>query len=202
MNKRKPSILNFIPKLVFLIVMALIVAGLAKFYSYFKTGASTSDLITVTQQDRLLHNPSYTWHLNNGQGVDLDEFTQQKIQDAYTASWYILNKSNQEQKDLGLADRFSKQMIEKITKSFKSKASQEEERTDLEHHIHLYLYSYDRQLVSFTDKRVKVNRKIYDLNTGHKYSTIDTLTFDVVMGLEDGYWKIFEFVQLGEFQIQ
>ena len=179
--------------------MTLAVAGLAKFYSFFKTGATPSDLLTEAQQERLIHDPIYTWDLSNvKEGVLLDQYTQEKIKDAYTSAWYILNKSNTEQKDLGIADKFSKKMLNKITKSYESDSEIREERVDLEHHIDLHLFSYDRQLVSFTDHRVKVLRKIIDDPNIENKLIKDTLTFDVVMGLEDGYWKVFEMLQLPE----
>ena len=177
--------------------MALAVGGLAKFYSYFKTGATPTDLLTAAQKERLVHDPIYTWDITNvKEGVELDIYTQQKIQDAYTAAWYILNKSNTEQNDLGIADKFSKQMADKITKQYETNSDIREERVDLDHHIDLHLFSYDRQLVAFRDHQVKVMRKMNDPEQVKSPLIGDTLTFDIVMGLEDGYWKIFEMVQL------
>lgn len=173
--------------------MAIAVGGLAKFYTYFKTGASYTDLISKTQKEALIHDPIYQWEINNNKGVELDEYTRQQIQDAYTAAWYILNRSNAEQKNLGLEDKFSKRMLDKILHQYEASSSIKENRVDLDHNINLHLFSYDRQIASFTDSNVKIVRKVENQNAP---LMIDTVDFDIVMGLEDGYWKVFEMLQL------
>ena len=171
--------------------MAFTVGGLAKFYSYFKTGASLSDMMTEVQKTRVIHDPVYHWDmLRKNKGVELDEFTRNDIEDAYSSAWYILNKSNTAHRNLGLEDKFSKKMVDKIIKAYNSKPIQIVERVELEHNIKLDLFSYDRQLISFTDTKVMIVQK---LNGNLIY---DHLDFEIVMGLEDGYWKVFEMVQV------
>lgn len=177
--------------------MAFSFAGLAKLYSYFKVGAEKIDLISETQKERTIHDPTYTWDLSESkEGVLLDEYTRQEIQDAYTFAWYILNTSIAEQRDLGLADRFSKRMIAKIEKGFRQENKVAQERVELNHNIKVHLYSYDRQLLSFNDSNVELVRNVTNIETGITSQSQECLNFDVVMGLEDGYWKIFELVQL------
>ena len=177
--------------------MALCLGGFAKLYSYFKVGAEQIDLVSKAQKESSIHDPAYTWDLSESkEGVLLDEYTRQEIQDAYTLAWYILNTSIAKQKDLGLADRYSKKMISKIEGRFDEKSSTYEERADLNHNIKVHLYSYDRQLISFSDTNVKLVRKTTNIETGVAEQFEDIMHFDVVMGLEDGYWKIFDIVQL------
>jgi len=197
LNKNESIILNLLPKLAFLIAMSLMVGALAKGYSYFKTGASHSDLLSQSQQEKLIHDPVITWDLkDDNQGVELDDFTRQKIQDAYIAAWYILNRSTAKQTDLGLADKYSVKMVDKISKTFAQASNYLSKQVDLEHHLKVHLFSYDRQIVSFSDQRVKVARAINDFHSDDQHLVYDTMSFDIVMGLEDGYWKVFEMIQL------
>ena len=186
------------PKLFLLLCMVIAVGGLANFYSYFKTGANNIDLALKIQKEALIHDPIYTWNNDKNEGVELDEYTRQKIQDAYTAAWYILNRSNAEQKNLGLEDKFSKKMVNKITKHYEPGSSFLHNRVDLEHHINLHLFSYDRQIVSFSDQDIKLASVFKNHSSSASELMLDTLNFDIVMGLEDGYWKVFEMLQLDE----
>lgn len=177
--------------------MTLVVSGFAKLYSYFKHGAEKTDIISKAQNESSIHDPTYTWdNSETVEGVELDEFTRSEIQQAYTLAWYILNTSLAKQEDLGIADRFSKKMVPKITNGLKKNNSTSSERAELNHNIKVHLFSYDRQLISFTDTDVNVITKTTNLETGVSNQVRDSFDFDVVMGLEDGYWKIFEIIQL------
>jgi len=95
--------------------MALAITVLAKVYTYFKVGAEKTDLVSKAIRESTIHDPIYKWDLSQSlEGVELDEYTRQDIQDAYTYAWYILNSSLAARKNLGLEDRFSKKMVEKI----------------------------------------------------------------------------------------
>ena len=197
LTKPSSNISSLILKLLFLVIMAFTVAGLAKLYSYFKVGAEKTDLISTVQQDKGIHDPTYNWDISNiKEGVILDEYTRQEVQDAYTYAWYILNTSIGSQKNLGLEDRFSKKMIDKIEKAFKTSNDYNIERVELNHNINVHLFSYDRQIISFSDNQVKLYTSNTQAESGHTNLTKNIANYDVVMGLEDGYWKIFDLIQL------
>ncbi len=172
------------------------IGGFANIFSYFKIGAQKQDLLVKASNESQIHDPAYTWDIKNiAEGIILDEYTRQEIQDAYTSAWYVMNQSIAAGKDLGLSDRFSVQMIEKIGKYLSSNKPLVE-RVDLNHNIKVHLFSYDRQIVSFTDSKVSIIKRLKETRSMNEQMIYDTLSFDIVMGLEDGYWKVFELLQL------
>ena len=87
-------------------------------------------------------------------------------------------------------------MVDKIVANMSGESQQIEERADLQHNIKVHLFSYDRQLISFTDSNVEIAKRITNLDTKERLTFRDTSDYDVVMGLEDGYWKIFELLKI------
>ena len=180
-------------------MMALTLGGLAKIYAYFNQGAIKTDLVSKAIQESTIHDPVYEWDLSQSlEGVKLDEYTRQEVQDAYTYAWYILNASLDARKNLGLEDRFSKKMVEKIEKGFVGDTNFLMQRAELNHKIKVHLFSYDRQLISFKDSEVRLVNRSVDRRTGQSQQSTQENNYEVVMGLEDGYWKIFELLQLPE----
>ena len=177
--------------------MAFAITVLAKVYTYFKVGAEKTDLVSKAIRESTIHDPIYKWDLSQSlEGVELDEYTRQDIQDAYTYAWYILNSSLGARKNLGLEDRFLKKMVEKIEMGFDGDTTLNFQRAELNHNIKMHLFSYDRQLVAFTDSQVRLYNRTVEKQSKQSKLSQQEVSYKIVMGLEDGYWKIFEMVQV------
>lgn len=195
MNNSSNFILSLILKGVFIVAMLVAVGMLSKLYSYFKTGAVKTDIINKTIISKNIHEPEIYWNLTNYNGAILDVYTQKEIQEAYSAAWYIMNKSVLNKSIDGLEDHLAENLFERVKNKLDSTSQSVESRVDLNHNIDLHLFSLDRQLISFTDNHVNLVRKINTVSSNPSVYIKDTLSYDVVMGLEDGYWKLVEFIQ-------
>lgn len=190
------SLLKIFVKVLFFIAMIIVVNVLSKIYSHFVTYTEPTDFLSQTYIQRIVHEPVFSWTLENEkEGIELDPFTQKLIEDAYRSAWYLMNKSIHTKIDMGMEDHLSKKMIARILKNLENENSHVDERVELNHNIDLHLFSYDRQLVSFSDNYVQTHRKLTS-DDGTIVRSIDTSHFDVVMGLEDGYWKLLELKQV------
>lgn len=157
------------------------------------------DIVNNTFLSKEIHAPEFSWTTKNiGAGVELDIYTQAKIQKAYSTAWYLINRSFAAKKDIGLGDHLSLVMKKKVLDKITLQEKFQENAVELNHNIDVHLMSYDRQLISFTDNYVELRRSIKDLESNHTVHYADTSHYDVVMALEDGNWKIIEMVQINK----
>ena len=94
-----------------------------------------------------------------------------------------------EGRDLGLRENFTERKTRIIQEAITS--SQPVYRSDLKHLLKLHFISLDRQVVSFSDH--KAISEITTLNNKVIYS--DTSSYQVVMTLDDGKWRINKMVR-------
>jgi endo-1,4-beta-mannosidase len=70
------------------------------------------------------------------------------------------------------------------------------EQADLSHHLQLHLFSLDKQVVSFTDHGVRVQKRIsHPVTFDPLHTDQQQADFQVVMTLDDGKWRIRHFVR-------
>ncbi len=172
------------------LVLSLCFYGLANVLSYFKTGAQKVSKYNLGVHQLSDHKPQTKW-LPDDEDIkgDINPYVREDIEKSYIDAWGILNLSLKEQKDLGLKENFSKTKVEQITNKFN--ASSIITREDLKHNLQLHFISLDKQVVSFTDRNVIIRSEIISEN-----STVilqDTSTYNIVMTLQDGKWKINKF---------
>lgn len=169
------------------VIFALIIFNLGKLITYFKTGAEKVNKYELGLKILPDHKPDLKWLTddNNIMG-DINPYIRKEIGQSYIDAWGILNLSLQHQLDLGLKENFTDIKIEQINKSFISKDSII--RKDLKHQLKLHFLSYDKQVVSFTDKNMVSSYENLFISKSNPY--LDTSSYKVVMTLHDGKWLI------------
>lgn len=172
------------------LVLSLCFYGLANVLSYFKTGAQKVSKYNLGVHQLSDHKPQTKW-LQDDADIkgDINPYIREDIEKSYINAWGILNLSLKEQKDLGLKENFSTTKVAQIIKNFN--ASSKILREDLEHNIQLHFISLDKQVVSFTDRNAITRTEIITENSTAILR--DTSSYNVVMTLQDGKWKINKF---------
>ena len=173
-----------------LLVLSLGVVGISNLLAHFKTGADQTNIYDLGLNLLENHNPEIKWLPDDSDiGGDINEYLREEISDSYSDAWGILNLSMAEGRDLGLRENFTERKTRIIQEAITS--SQPVYRSDLKHLLKLHFISLDRQVVSFSDH--KAISEITTLNNKVIYS--DTSSYQVVMTLDDGKWRINKMVR-------
>lgn len=170
------------------------IAIIAQFWFYFNSGADRSLALNIPPELPETQVPKIKWLSDDEQtGRKMEDYSRQIIMKDYIRAWYAQHLSYLKNEATGLKEYYTPSALVKVSNEFNSlKIKQlQVHQTDLQHNIQLHFYSADGQIVSFTDKQVKLKQRIYNLATGKKIYSGELLAdYDVVMYLDDGYWRI------------
>jgi hypothetical protein len=175
----------------FILVNVLLLFGLSSILNYLNSGADRSKMLHLEKETINTYLPKVTWEELNNVGRKMEPNTLKTIEKDYLFSWYIKNKSLQNNKKQGIEDYYTQNarvnLYNSIDYNLKNKISIES--TTLQHHPKLEFYSEDGQQVVFTDKNVIEYQKVFK---DEKLITEvqDTATYKVLMLLEDGFWRV------------
>ncbi len=183
--------------IIVLLIASLALSGIGKAWYYFNSGADRSRALNLPPNIPDAHTPLIEWLPDDpNTGRAMEPFTRQQIMGDYIRGLYQWQLSYLAGKPVGLKEYFTPSSYPKAlnTISTLERKKLTLHQTDLEHHIQLHFYSADGQIVSFTDKRVLHKQRLYQNNT--KLFTTESIDdFDVVMLLDDGYWRLKHFVK-------
>jgi hypothetical protein len=117
--------------------------------------------------------------------------TLKTIEKHYLFSWYIKNKSLQNNKKIGIEDFYTQNARVNLYRAIDYNLKNEitVESTTLKHNLKLEFYSEDGQQIVFTDKNMIEYQNIFK-NKALVAAVQDTATYKVMMLLEDGLWRV------------
>lgn len=187
----KYPIAKLLLKLLIFSFIILMVVLFSKVLIYFNSGADRNNLLNIGKEFYQEHLPNLKWDQSSDfVGVELNAYQEEIISRDYFLAWHLLNRSIKEGSTDQLKAYFTDSLCLQIKNQQELQKTYSIEQIDLNHEIEIHLYSYDRQVISFTDKCVKIHKKAYD-SEGQLMYQIETINdFEVIMILEDGRWKI------------
>ncbi|WP_445453764.1 glycoside hydrolase family 2 TIM barrel-domain containing protein [Flavobacterium sp. 25HG05S-40] len=175
----------------FILLNVLLLFGLSSILDYLNTGADRSSMLHLEKETVNTYLPKVSWEELKNEGRKMEPTTLKMIEKDYLFSWYIKNKSLENNKKQGVEDFYTQNARVNLyhTIDYNLKNNISIESTTLKHHPKLEFYSEDGQQVVFTDKNVIEFQKVYK---DKKLVTEiqDTATYKVLMLLEDGFWRI------------
>ncbi|MEM7537086.1 MAG: cellulase family glycosylhydrolase [Chloroflexota bacterium] len=131
---------------------------------------------------------------NNGRdtGRVLNRYNRERIESAYLRAWLQWNISYARQAPYGLGSYFTGPALDAVTDAIETatKRGQRINQVDTKHSLKLHLYSADGTIVSFTDERAQVVRRIEDETGKVIYVGETTERYEVVMVLHQGRWRV------------
>ncbi len=178
-------------------VNLLILFGLSQILAYLSTGADRSNMLHLDVKRTEVYLPELNWESLENPGRPMEMQTLGDLQKDYLDAWYVRNVAYQTNQPYGIEDYYTDSARVNLFSLIEWNKSQDIhiESTTLNHSPFLDFYSADGQLVSFTDKQVVQYQKIYKNN--ELIATVqDTSDYQVVMLLEDGFWRIRHQVKL------
>lgn len=191
MNYKNKTSVKIVLYTSFVLVNFLLLFGLSSILEYLNTGADRATMLHLEKETVNTYLPKVVWEIYKNQGREIEPLTLQMIEKDYLFSWYVKNKSFQNNKTTGLEDFYTKNpkynLYRTINDNKKNKINIES--TTIKHHPRLEFYSEDGQQVVFTDKNVIEYQKVYK-DQKLIAEVQDTATYKVLMLLEDGFWRV------------
>jgi len=174
-----------------LLILAVAFALLGKTLAYFKTGAEDSKLHLINTDVLSDHNPKVTWLDDKViDGRVINEYIRKDLEEAYVQAWHVANLSLANQNGDHLQDCFADKALAWITKEVKDSDNLILHQIDLIHNLQLHHFTLDNQLAAFSDRNVRVIKRIKDKSGILIYEEEKYYDYDVVMTLDDGRWRI------------
>ena len=175
----------------FILINILLLLGISKVLDFLNSGADRISMLHLEKETINTYLPKVVWESIDNPGRVMEPNTLKTIEKDYLFSWYVKNKSLQDNSKAGIADYYTQNTRQNLYNTIKNNTKNEItiESTTLKHNPKLDFYSADGQLVVFTDKNVVEFQKVYQ-----KKKLIaavqDTATYKVMMLLEDGFWRV------------
>ncbi|MFC5048513.1 cellulase family glycosylhydrolase [Aquimarina hainanensis] len=191
MKRWNRAIYIFLIGIGFTAVIAIVLLGLSKVFSFLNTGADRSSMLHISMKKDFVYLPTVSWRAQDNPGREVDSQTLTNISNDYLSAWYVRNVSYQTNDSTGIDQYYTKSARKNLINNinYNKKMKNRIEATTLQHHLFLEFYSADGQTVVFTDKDVKEYQRVYR-NKDFMMDTELTSTYKVVMLLEDGFWRI------------
>lgn len=172
---------------IFISILIGIVWILSSVFQYFHTGAKPINKYDLGLNQLAFHQPTVNW-LKDDKDIKgtINPYLRKDIESAYLDAWGILNLSIKHKTDLGLAENFTEKKVKQIAEQLDSRDSIL--REDKVHNLKLHFISYDKQVVSFTDRGMQMETTIKSLEDNIYLE--DKSNYKVLMTLNDGKWRI------------
>jgi hypothetical protein len=147
----------------FILLNVLLLFALSSILEYLNTGADRTSMLHLEKETVNTYLPKVIWEKLNNVGREMEQNTLKTIEKDYLFSWYIKNKSLENNKKNGIEDYYTQNarvnLYNSIAYNLKNKITIES--TTLKHNPKLEFYSEDGQQVVFTDKNVIEFQKVY-----------------------------------------
>jgi len=175
----------------FLALNTLIIYGIGSVLGFLNTGADRSKMLHAEVLKSKVYNPKIEWDISPNEGRQMHDQALQSIEDNYLKAWYVKNVAYKSNNPHGIEDFYTDDARSNLYRNIdeNKKNNITIEATTIEHKPKIEFYSADGQLVVLTDNEVVEYQKIYrneHLVTVQK----DTSAYQVMLLLEDGFWRI------------
>ena len=196
MTEKRRNIKRIIIIGIFIVLNGLVLSGIGRLITYFNTGADRNTALHIELKQNSYYLPKIEWKPLNNAGRRLNKQIISDLEKDYRNAWYVknyaLSKNDREAFDDFYTD--SAKMHMQRTIDLNTTNNTTIKRTSLKHLLEAHFFSDDGQLFYFTDHEVVVQEAIFkNKKRVHQYETVSS--YDIVMLLEDGFWRIRHFVK-------
>lgn len=180
----------------YVVIITIITLGVSSLYSYLNTGADRSTMLHSEQIQKRYYMPIMVWDTTAVMGRKLDATTLNAIEEDYLNAWFVRTRALKNNTLTGIKDYYTTNATQKIASliDFNLTHKITVGMTSLEHHPKVEFFSEDGQLVVLTDVNVLEHEQVYKAGSFLHHSSSYS-TYKVVLLLEDGYWRIRQFVK-------
>lgn len=188
MNRSKLPVIYLIAT--FIIMTAALLFASAQLIAYFKSGAEMEKINLLDPVAVGAHyQPIMEWHDLENEGREMEPKTLKKMTKDYIAGYYHQYEAFNSESKQGIHDYFTDLPREHIYDLIKGAEKNHEtvEATSIEHHAELEFYAEDGTIITMTDQIISYQRFTKDSTS---LATYDTAAFQVMLLLEDNFWRV------------
>ena len=166
---------------------------------YFQEGADPASALNIQPNEPLDWPIDLTWRADANQSGrdldrsrDLDPFTRSQIESAYKRAWLQWHFSYTKGEAFGLETYFTGPALAAVEDSIANANEQglSVAQVDTRHDLEVTFFSAAGSIIAFTDHHATVMQMVWDEAGELVFSAETTATYDVVMLLNDGRWRI------------
>lgn len=178
--------------------LRLLIARLADLVAYFQQGADPASALNIVPNVPPDLKVRLTWLPDAADtGRSMEPLTRTQIESAYLRAWLQWNISYLRHEPYGLNTYFVGPALAAVTESIQKTAARgwQAAQIDTAHTLRLNLYSADGSIVSLTDSDARITQRIRDAAGASIFTGDLKASYDVVMLLEDGNWRVRHWVR-------
>lgn len=175
----------------FVAINALVISGIGAAMVFLNTGADRTSMLHLEVPMDEVYRPEVAWTNIDNPGRSMEQQTLGEITNDYINAWHVRNIAFKKNDYYGIEDFYTDsarvRLYENIDLNIKN--NNWYKRTTISHKPAIDFYSTDGTMVVFKDHNVVDYQEIY---TGEEllYKERDTISYQVMMLLEDGFWRI------------
>jgi len=192
MESKKIVVRRTFISLITFLLLSLMVWVCSTTLFYFRTGAEWGPPADYNFNTLTQHAPEAQWvKFIPDQGLTLDTFLRKELAQSYLTAWQALNYGYRTKNTTIIKDHYAETQWAYLQGLIQQQSDYQVEQADLSHNLYLHTFSLDKQLAAFSDRGVRIKKKISRVEPLKTiYSDIQEADFDVVMTLDDGNWRI------------
>lgn len=175
----------------FIAINALIIFGIGSAWAFMNTGADKTSMLHLEVPMEDVYKPKLEWTNLENPGREMELQALGQITNDYMNAWHVRNIAYKKNDPYGIEDFYTEDARTQLYKNINlnKKNNQWYKRTTLNHNPTLDFYTADGTMVVFKDYNLEEYQEIYE---GEKliYKEKDTTSYQVMMLLEDGFWRI------------
>jgi hypothetical protein len=174
------------------------VYGAANLLAYFERGANPAAALNIVPNVPPDLKVQIDWRADDPAiGRTPDPFVRSQVESTYLRAWLQLNFSYIRNEPYGLKTYFSGPALAALQDTLNGTAARglRVTQVDTRHNLQLHFYADNGSVVSFTDHDALVAQIIADASGQPVFAGETRADYDVVMVLEDGNWRVRQWVR-------
>ena len=175
----------------FVAINALIISGIGSAMVFLNTGADRTSMLHLEVPMDEVYRPKVEWITLENPGRPMEQQTLGEITNDYMNAWHVRNIAFKKNDYYGIKDFYTDSVRVRLYENIDRNLQNNNwyKRTTLSHNPEIDFYSTDGTMVVFKDHNVTEYQEIYS-GEDLLYTERDTISYHVMMLLEDGFWRI------------
>ncbi|MEO9661611.1 MAG: cellulase family glycosylhydrolase [Maribacter dokdonensis] len=175
----------------FLAINGLVLYGIGAAWAFMNTGADKTSMLHLEVPMEDVYKPNLDWVSLDNPGRPMEKQALAEITNDYMNAWHVRNIAYKKNDRYGIEDFYTDSARVRLYDNIdlNKKNNHWYKRTTLNHNSALDFYTADGTMVVFKDYNVEEYQEIYEGET-LLLTERDTTSYQVMMLLEDGFWRI------------
>lgn len=175
----------------FLAINGLVLYGIGAAWAFMNMGADKTSMLHLEVPMEDVYKPNLDWVSLDNPGRPMEKQALAEITNDYMNAWHVRNIAYKKNDRYGIEDFYTDSARVRLYDNIdlNKKNNHWYKRTTLNHNSALDFYTADGTMVVFKDYNVEEYQEIYEGET-LLLTERDTTSYQVMMLLEDGFWRI------------